>query len=101
MDALASIFGNDTKPLVSNVKSAIGETLGAASVFSTLFAVHALEAQSVAPVWDLAPGVLDTRVVAGGVQQAALEVALVNGIELGGTITSLVLRKCAVGGLVH
>jgi 3-oxoacyl-[acyl-carrier-protein] synthase II len=101
MDAVSSIFGDDTQPLVSNIKSAIGETLGAASVFSTLLAVHALQAQSVAPVWDLAPGVLNARVVAGAVRHAAIEVALVNGIELGGTITSLALRKCADGGLLH
>jgi 3-oxoacyl-[acyl-carrier-protein] synthase II len=95
MDALSAVFGKSRAPLVSNAKAALGETLGAASVFSTILALECLASGSVAPMPGVAPGSLPQRYVAGAARSAPLAVALVNGIELGGTITSLALRQPA------
>lgn len=93
MNALATMFGAGSLPLVSNVKAVLGETLGAAAVFSTIFALECLQHGSVAPIPGLAPDCLSERYVAAVAHNAPLEVALVNAVELGGTITSLALRK--------
>jgi 3-oxoacyl-(acyl-carrier-protein) synthase len=93
IDAIQSLFGAAAAPLVGNVKSALGETLGAATALSTVFAVDTIADASVAPVWGLAAGLLPARYVAGQAAAAPVSVALVNGIELGGTITSLALRR--------
>jgi len=96
MDALGTLFGGAGAPLVSNVKSVLGETLGAAAVFSAIFALECLEQGSVAPMPGLVEGCLPGRYVAATARAAELDVALVNAVELGGTITSLALRKAVI-----
>ena len=95
-DALSTLFGKGRMPLVSNVKAALGETLGASAVFSTIFALECLERGSVAPIPGLAAGCLPEHYVAATARSAQLDVALVNAVELGGTITSLALRKAVI-----
>lgn len=89
--ALQTMFGRSARPLVGNIKGALGETLGAAAAFSTIEAVEAISRSVVAPIAGLEAGCLPPAYVAGHAQQAVCKHALVNALELGGTFTSLAL----------
>ena len=91
--AIDDVFGADQSPLVCNAKSAIGETLGAASTFSTLLAVDAIHSEHIPPIWHLAPSSSRRRFITGQCVRARAEVALVNSIDVGGAITSLAIRS--------
>lgn len=91
--ALDRVFGvDDDGPRIGSIKGALGETLGAAAAFSALLAIEVLESGSVPATWGLPPGQLPPRFVAGESLPIEGEVALVNSLELGGTVTSLALR---------
>jgi 3-oxoacyl-[acyl-carrier-protein] synthase II len=60
------------RPATANARDALGETLGAASTFSTLLAVGAV----------------------AGDRLPAIDLAIVNSVELGGGTSSVVVRKC-------
>lgn len=92
-EAIARVFGDGSRPRVCDVKSAVGETLGAAAAFSTILAVGALDRGRLPAHWGLPPGLLSERYVAGLAVHEAVDVALVNNVELGGSITSLVLLQ--------
>lgn len=93
IDALHTVFDGPAGPIVGNVKSLLGETLGGASVFSTIFALDVLRNGSAPPIHGLAAGLLPPHFVAHQPRSAQFEIALVNAFELGGCCTSLALRR--------
>lgn len=91
--AIDRVLGADDGPWVGSIKGALGETLGASSAFSALLAVQALESGLVPATWGPPADSLPLRYVAGEPVAAEIGVALINSLELGGSVTSLVLRK--------
>jgi 3-oxoacyl-[acyl-carrier-protein] synthase II len=89
--AIGRLFTCLPGPLVSGVKSLLGETLGAAAVFSTILAVQAMAERRAPPTAGLAVGCLPPHFVAGAARASAAQIALVNAVELGGTVTSFAL----------
>jgi 3-oxoacyl-[acyl-carrier-protein] synthase II len=94
-EAIDGLFGPGTRPWASAGKGSLGETLAAASSFSTILAVSALAGGGVPATQGLAPGCLPLRYVAGETVAGAVDLALVNSVELGGNVTSLALRRIA------
>jgi len=95
IQALDQVFGKGERPLVGNVKAMLGETLGAASSFSAMLAVDVLKQGSAPPVSGLVPGAQPQRIVSGVARSGRFERALVNSIELGGTVTSVLFARAA------
>ena len=93
--AIDRVFGSSDRPLISNAKSALGETLGAAAALSTMVAVDALSQGVAPPIWGLAPSNLPRRYVAGSPAPVTSALALVNSVELGGGTTSLLVKRWA------
>ncbi len=95
-NAVESVFGQDTKVLVSSTKSMTGHLLGAAGAVESIFTILSLRDQIVPPTinlenqdeschLDLVPG--KARKVEG------MEYALCNSFGFGGTNGSLIFRK--------
>ncbi|CDG20975.1 3-oxoacyl-[acyl-carrier-protein] synthase 2 [Xenorhabdus poinarii G6] len=95
-NAIESVFGQNTKVLVSSTKSMTGHLLGAAGAVESIFTILSLRDQIVPPTinlenqdenchLDLVPG--KARKVEG------MEYALCNSFGFGGTNGSLIFRK--------
>ncbi len=80
-EALSSLFPDGPPPLAS-AKGVLGETLGAASTFALLLAVGAV-AEDRFPSWG-----------GGSPEARRVGAALVNNVELGGGVSSILVKKC-------
>jgi 3-oxoacyl-[acyl-carrier-protein] synthase II len=98
-DALEQVFAGAGQPLISSARALLGETLGAASTFAAIGAVEVLQRGQVHATFELQPGVLPPQHVAGYAREAAVDLLLVNAVELAGNITSLVLARAPEQGI--
>ena len=90
-----SIFGDDTKLMVSSTKSMIGHLLGAAGAVEAIFTIKALQEQVIAPTINLDnPGEgCDLDYVPNEARDADITAAASNSFGFGGTNGTLVFGK--------
>ena len=90
-----SIFGEDTKLMVSSTKSMIGHLLGAAGAVEAIFTLKALQEQVIAPTINLDnPGEgCDLDYVPNEARDADITAAASNSFGFGGTNGTLVFGK--------
>ncbi|CFR05084.1 beta-ketoacyl-[acyl-carrier-protein] synthase II [Yersinia kristensenii] len=94
--AVKSVFGGDTKVMVSSTKSMTGHLLGAAGAVESIFTVLALRDQAIPATINLEnpDEGCDLDFVPGAARQVTdLEYTLCNSFGFGGTNGSLVFRK--------
>lgn len=94
--AVKSVFGGDTKVMVSSTKSMTGHLLGAAGAVESIFTVLALRDQAIPATINLdnPDEGCDLDFVPGASRQVTdLEYTLCNSFGFGGTNGSLVFRK--------
>ncbi len=94
--AVKSVFGGDTKVMVSSTKSMTGHLLGAAGAVESIFTVLALRDQAIPATINLdnPDESCDLDFVPGASRQVTdLEYTLCNSFGFGGTNGSLVFRK--------
>ena len=94
--AVKSVFGQDTKVLVSSTKSMTGHLLGAAGAVESIYSILALRDQAIPPTLNLDnPDVgCDLDFVPHIARQVSgLEYSLCNSFGFGGTNGSLIFRK--------
>ncbi|AYC19542.1 3-oxoacyl-[acyl-carrier-protein] synthase 2 [Dickeya dianthicola] len=94
--AVKSVFGADTRVLVSSTKSMIGHLLGAAGAVESIFCIMALRDKAVPPTINLdnPDEGCDLDFVAHEARQVAnMEYTLCNSFGFGGTNGSVVFRK--------
>lgn len=94
--AVKSVFGPDSKVLVSSTKSMTGHLLGAAGAVESIFSILALRDQAVPPTINLEnPDVdCDLDFVPGEARQVSnMNYTLCNSFGFGGTNGSLIFRK--------
>ncbi|MFL4556066.1 beta-ketoacyl-ACP synthase II [Yersinia kristensenii] len=94
--AVKSVFGGDTKVMVSSTKSMTGHLLGAAGAVESIFTVLALRDQAIPATINLdnPDEGCDLDFVPGAARQVTdLEYTLCNSFGFGGTNGSLVFRK--------
>ncbi|NKI74578.1 beta-ketoacyl-ACP synthase II [Dickeya sp. CFBP 2040] len=94
--AVKSVFGADTRVLVSSTKSMIGHLLGAAGAVESIFCIMALRDNAVPPTINLdnPDDGCDLDFVAHEARQVAnMEYTLCNSFGFGGTNGSVVFRK--------
>ncbi|MBT0716769.1 beta-ketoacyl-ACP synthase II [Rosenbergiella epipactidis] len=94
--AVKSVFGQDTKVLVSSTKSMTGHLLGAAGAVESIYSILALRDQAIPPTLNLDnPDVgCDLDFVPHTARQVSgLEYSLCNSFGFGGTNGSLIFRK--------
>ncbi|MEM0675379.1 MULTISPECIES: beta-ketoacyl-ACP synthase II [Dickeya] len=94
--AVKSVFGADTRVLVSSTKSMIGHLLGAAGAVESIFCILALRDNAVPPTINLdnPDDGCDLDFVAHEARQVAnMEYTLCNSFGFGGTNGSVVFRK--------
>jgi 3-oxoacyl-[acyl-carrier-protein] synthase II len=94
--AVKSVFGADTRVLVSSTKSMIGHLLGAAGAVESIFCILALRDNAVPPTINLdnPDEGCDLDFVAHEARQVAnMEYTLCNSFGFGGTNGSVVFRK--------
>nr|WP_301539324.1 beta-ketoacyl-ACP synthase II [Dickeya dadantii] len=94
--AVKSVFGADTRVLVSSTKSMIGHLLGAAGAVESIFCIQALRDKAVPPTINLdnPDEGCDLDFVAHEARQVTnMEYTLCNSFGFGGTNGSLVFRK--------
>ncbi|MBT0731220.1 beta-ketoacyl-ACP synthase II [Rosenbergiella nectarea] len=94
--AVKSVFGQQTKVLVSSTKSMTGHLLGAAGAVESIYSILALRDQAIPPTLNLDnPDVgCDLDFVPHTARQVSgLEYALCNSFGFGGTNGSLIFRK--------
>ncbi|AUC41177.1 3-oxoacyl-acyl-carrier-protein synthase, KASII [Dickeya solani RNS 08.23.3.1.A] len=94
--AVKSVFGADTRVLVSSTKSMIGHLLGAAGAVESIFCLLALRDKAVPPTINLdnPDEGCDLDFVAHEARQVTnMEYTLCNSFGFGGTNGSLVFRK--------
>lgn len=94
--AVKSVFGGDTKVMVSSTKSMTGHLLGAAGAVESIFTVLALRDQAIPATINLdnPDEGCDLDFVPGAARQIPdLEYTLCNSFGFGGTNGSLVFRK--------
>ena len=90
-----SIFGDDTKLMVSSTKSMIGHLLGAAGSVEAIFTIKALQDQVIAPTINLdKPGEgCDLDYVPNAARDLEMTAAASNSFGFGGTNGTLVFGK--------
>ena len=90
-----SIFGDDTKLMVSSTKSMIGHLLGAAGSVEAIFTIKALQDQVIAPTINLdKPGEgCDLDYVPKAARDVEMTAAASNSFGFGGTNGTLVFGK--------
>lgn len=90
-----SIFGDDTKLMVSSTKSMIGHLLGAAGSVEAIFTIKALQDQVIAPTINLnKPGEgCDLDYVPNTARDVEMTAAASNSFGFGGTNGTLVFGK--------
>jgi 3-oxoacyl-[acyl-carrier-protein] synthase II len=88
-EALRGLFGGSRPPAVASVKAILGETFGASSVLSGVLGVALLQRQAIPACVDVTPTFFSGATRA---TDTADHVA-VNSVELGGTCTSIVLKR--------
>ena len=90
-----SIFGDDTKLMVSSTKSMIGHLLGAAGSVEAIFTIKALQDQVIAPTINLdKPGEgCDLDYVPNAARDVEMTAAASNSFGFGGTNGTLVFGK--------
>ena len=90
-----SIFGDDTKLMVSSTKSMIGHLLGAAGSVEAIFTIKALQDQVIAPTINLdKPGKgCDLDYVPNAARDVEMTAAASNSFGFGGTNGTLVFGK--------
>ncbi|NCF44050.1 MAG: beta-ketoacyl-ACP synthase II [Proteobacteria bacterium] len=90
-----SIFGDDTKLMVSSTKSMIGHLLGAAGSVEAIFTIKALQDQVIAPTINLdKPGEgCDLDYVPNAARDVQMTAAASNSFGFGGTNGTLVFGK--------
>jgi len=94
--AVKSVFGQQTKVLVSSTKSMTGHLLGAAGAVESIYSILALRDQAIPPTLNLDnPDVgCDLDFVPHTARQVSgLEYSLCNSFGFGGTNGSLIFRK--------
>ncbi|MBW5825998.1 beta-ketoacyl-ACP synthase II [Yersinia kristensenii] len=94
--AVKSVFGGDTRVMVSSTKSMTGHLLGAAGAVESIFTVLALRDQAIPATINLdnPDEGCDLDFVPGAARQVTdLEYTLCNSFGFGGTNGSLVFRK--------
>ncbi|ACZ76454.1 MULTISPECIES: beta-ketoacyl-ACP synthase II [Dickeya] len=94
--AVKSVFGADTRVMVSSTKSMIGHLLGAAGAVESIFCILALRDNAVPPTINLdnPDEGCDLDFVAHEARQVAnMEYTLCNSFGFGGTNGSVVFRK--------
>ncbi|EEP92285.1 3-oxoacyl-[acyl-carrier-protein] synthase 2 [Yersinia kristensenii ATCC 33638] len=94
--AVKSVFGGDTRVMVSSTKSMTGHLLGAAGAVESIFTVLALRDQAIPATINLEnpDEGCDLDFVPGAARQVTdLEYTLCNSFGFGGTNGSLVFRK--------
>ncbi|GAB7194897.1 MULTISPECIES: beta-ketoacyl-ACP synthase II [Dickeya] len=94
--AVKSVFGADTRVMVSSTKSMIGHLLGAAGAVESIFCIMALRDNAVPPTINLdnPDDGCDLDFVAHEARQVAnMEYTLCNSFGFGGTNGSVVFRK--------
>ncbi|GAB7216449.1 beta-ketoacyl-ACP synthase II [Dickeya oryzae] len=94
--AVKSVFGTDTRVMVSSTKSMIGHLLGAAGAVESIFCIMALRDNAVPPTINLdnPDDGCDLDFVAHEARQVAnMEYTLCNSFGFGGTNGSVVFRK--------
>ncbi|MCA7012811.1 beta-ketoacyl-ACP synthase II [Dickeya dadantii] len=94
--AVKSVFGADTRVLVSSTKSMIGHLLGAAGAVESIFCIQALRDKAVPPTINLdnPDEGCDLDFVAHEARQVTnMEYTLCNSFGFGGTNGSVVFRK--------
>jgi 3-oxoacyl-(acyl-carrier-protein) synthase len=87
-EALRALFGGGRRPAVAGVKAILGETFGASSVLSGVLGVSLLQHRAVPASVDVTPAVF-----AEAPATRVPEHVAVNSVELGGTCTSVVLKR--------
>ncbi|CNJ85241.1 3-oxoacyl-(acyl carrier protein) synthase II [Yersinia aldovae] len=96
MQAVKSVFGENTKVMVSSTKSMTGHLLGAAGAVESIFTVLALRDQAIPPTINLdnPDAGCDLDFVPHEARQTkGMEYTLCNSFGFGGTNGSLVFRK--------
>ena len=90
-----SIFGDDTKLMVSSTKSMIGHLLGAAGSVEAIFTIKALQDQVIAPTINLdkAGEGCDLDYVPNAARDVEMTAAASNSFGFGGTNGTLVFGK--------
>ena len=90
-----TVFGDDTKLMVSSTKSMIGHLLGAAGSVEAIFTLKSLHEQVIAPTINLEnPGEgCDLNYVPHHAQERPIRHALSNSFGFGGTNGSLIFSK--------
>lgn len=90
-----TIFGNDTKLMVSSTKSMIGHLLGAAGAVEAIFTIKSLQDQVIAPTINLdQPGEgCDLDYVPNQARDVKIKAAASNSFGFGGTNGTLVFGK--------
>ena len=94
--AVKSVFGHDSKVMVSSTKSMTGHLLGAAGAVESIYSILALRDQAIPPTLNLDnPDVgCDLDFVPHTARQVSgLEYSLCNSFGFGGTNGSLIFRK--------
>jgi len=95
--ALADVFGaREVPPLVTAIKSALGEALGAAGPLQVVEMIEAMRDGRVAGVRGLveAGGGATARWVSSATRQTRIATALVTAVSIDGCCCALVLRAC-------
>nr|WP_277753614.1 beta-ketoacyl-ACP synthase II [Rosenbergiella collisarenosi] len=94
--AVKSVFGHDSKVMVSSTKSMTGHLLGAAGAVESIYSILALRDQAIPPTLNLdnPDEGCDLDFVPHTARQVSgLEYALCNSFGFGGTNGSLIFRK--------
>ncbi|MBT0726613.1 beta-ketoacyl-ACP synthase II [Rosenbergiella australiborealis] len=94
--AVKSVFGHETKVMVSSTKSMTGHLLGAAGAVESIYSILALRDQAIPPTLNLdnPDAGCDLDFVPHTARQVTgLEYALCNSFGFGGTNGSLIFRK--------
>ena len=91
-DALHRLFEGCRKPKVARLKAILGETFGASSVFSGILGTTLVDGKGVPSYLDATTDIFpdaSTSAVTNGIPHHVL----VNGVEVGGTCTSMVFKS--------
>jgi len=93
--AIKSIFGDNTKVMVSSSKSMMGHLLGAAGAVESIITVLSLQQQKVTPTINLdnPDEGCDLDYVPHTARDASMEYALCNSFGFGGTNGSILFKK--------
>ncbi|WP_337880619.1 beta-ketoacyl-ACP synthase II [Rheinheimera sp.] len=93
--AIKSVFGDDTKVMVSSSKSMMGHLLGAAGAVESIITVLSLQQQQVTPTINLdnPDEGCDLDYVPHTARDAKMEYALCNSFGFGGTNGSILFKK--------